>query len=275
VGYPLKNAGTITKLIPTGSARRKIQTKPEASITKNATLSDPATRNDLIQWLNTLQEHVYKLRVNQFIFKTIWKLVQENPELMKRQSHIYAWLHDMYAEAMAMAIRRLCDPDDRTVSIVRFLRFVKRDPSIISRAAYAALFPMDFVSAAGLPHEVGAIHRELIINKSYDQLVGKDIPQPRGKEISKEISQLTRLAENSIDYAHKRIAHFDKQPPTKFPTLEDIDAIIENATRLLQKYICLLKAAEFDFGIYFQYDWLAPLRVPWLPDDAVLRGGFK
>lgn len=235
--------------------------------------TDPTTREELIAWLEMLHTVIYELRVKRHIFKTIWRLIEENPELRQRQSHVYVWLHDLYAEGMAMAIRRLCDPDDRTVSLVRFLRFVKRDPSVISRAAYGDLFPVDTITSPGLPQEVRSFLRERLINEGYDQTVGKDVLQPRGKDIGKEIGELTRLAANVVEYANKRIAHHDKTPPSTFPTLADIDSVIEHASDLVQKYLLLLKATSTDMGVRFQYDWLAPLRVAWLPDHPVRNGG--
>jgi hypothetical protein len=240
-----------------------------------AIADDPTSREGLVKWLEMLHDFVYELRTKQFIFKTIWRLVEENPELRARQSHIYVWLHDLYAEGMAMAIRRLCDRDDRTVSIVRFLQFVKRDPSVISRAAYGDLFPQDTITAPGLPQAVRSLLRERIINEGYDQSVGKDVLQPRGKDIGKEIGELTRLAASIVEYANRRVAHHDKTPPSTFPTLTDIDLVLDHAAELVQKYVLLLKATSTDLRVHFQYDWLAPLRVPWLPDHAVRNGGFK
>ena len=237
-------------------------------------IADPTNRDELVDWLKIVHDHVYDLKVKQFMFKTVWRLIDENPELQKRQSHLYMWLHDLYAEGMAMAIRRLCDNDPRTVSLVRFLAFVKRDPSVISRTAYGERFPADTITAPGLPADVKAVLRDHLINRGYDQTAGEGILQPRGKDLGKEIGELKRLADEIVEYATKRIAHFDKEPPTQFPTLKAIDAVIDHATELVRKYNLLLKAVDVDLGVHFQYDWLAPLRVTWLPDWAAFGGGF-
>jgi hypothetical protein len=237
-------------------------------------VADPTTREELITWLKTLQDQIYELRVKRFIFDTTWRLIQENPELQNRQSHIYGWLHDMYAEAMAMAIRRLCDPDTDTISLVRFLDFVKRDLGAVSRDSYAALFPEDTIAAPGLPKEARSLLREHLIKNGYDQTVGQDVAQPRGKDVRKEVRELTQLSESIIDYANKRIAHHVKTPPTKFPELGEINTVIDHATEIVQKYLLLLTATSTDMDVHFQYDWLAPFRVPWLPDRAVRNGEF-
>ena len=87
----------------------------------------------------------------------------------------------------------------------------------------------------------------------------------------KEIGELKRLADEIVEYATKRLADFDKVPPTKFPSLDAIDAVIEHATDVVKKYSLLLKAVDTDMDVHFQYDWLAPFRVTWLPDSVWLK----
>jgi HEPN superfamily AbiU2-like protein len=238
-------------------------------------IADPTNRDELIEWLKVIHDHVYDLRSKQFIFGHVWRLIRENPELQKRQSHLYLWIYNLYVEGMAMAIRRLCDDDDRTVSLVRFLGFVKKDPSVISRASYGSLFPADTIGHPALPGEVKAALRDHLINRGYDQTVGEGVSQPRGKDLRKEISELTRLADEIVDYATKRVAHFDKEPPKQYPGLESIDRVIEQSSAIVQKYYLLLKAVDMDMNVYFHYDWFAPLRVTWLPDKAWFAGGFE
>lgn len=243
-------------------------------MSKEGLIADPASRAELIEWLRVISDQVSDLRAKRLIFRTIWRLIEENPELQKRQSHVFLWIHNLYVEGMAMAVRRLCDVDPRTISLVRFLSFVKKDPSVISRMAYGNLFPADTISTPALPADVKAALRDHLINRGYDQVVGNGVEQPRGKDLSREISELKTLADEILEYATKRLAHFDKEPPSRFPSIDAIDVVIDHATDLVKKYYLLLTAIDMDLDIHFQYDWLAPLRVTWLPDSAVRDGGF-
>jgi hypothetical protein len=232
---------------------------------KKSSVGPPQTREELIQWLRTLQDQVLSLRLNQQIFKSVWHLIETNPELQARQSHLYGWIHNMYAEGMAMAVRRLCDSDERTISLVRFLTFVKSDPTVISRNAYAALFPEDTINHPALPKEVRLALRNHVINTGYDKLVGENAAAPDKRQLGKEIGELKRLAATIIGYAHKRIAHHDVDPPKSFPTLEEIDSVIDLAAKIIQKYLALFEAVHNEMdSVVMQYDWMAPLRVPWL-----------
>lgn len=220
----------------------------------------------MVAWLKTISDVVYELNVKRYMFRQVWRLIEDNPQLAKRQSHVYGWLHDLYAEAMAMAVRRLCDNDDRTVSLVRFLATVKRHPQLVSRTAYASLVPEDTFKAPGLPRKVSLMLRDQMITRAYDEMFGAGVDQPRGKQIGKEIGTLRRLATNIVEYANKRIAHHDKEPPRQFPELTEIDAVIDNAIAIVQKYLLLLTAVSTEFRVIFQYDLMSPFRVAWLPD---------
>src|SRR5207248_2291579 len=92
---------------------------------------------------------------------------------------------------------RCCNEDDRTVSLARFLAFVKRDTTVISREAYGNLFPADTISPPAMPGEVKAWLREHLINRGYDHTVGEGIVQPRGRDL-KEIGELKRLADEIV-----------------------------------------------------------------------------
>ena len=223
-------------------------------------------RDEVVRLLETIERQVYDLRLRQFIFNRVWSVVSEHPKLATMSSHIFPWLYFGHLEACVMAVRRLCDEDDRTVSLVRFLLLLKRAPALVSRSAYGALFPAETVNAPSVPEPVRRLMRERIIENGYDLTVGVGLDQPRGKDFRKEIAELKRLASNVITYANKRVAHHDQEAPSAFATVTDLDNFISRATEIIVKYTLLLKAQTADMNIYFQYDWLAPLRIAWLPE---------
>ena len=231
----------------------------------DSVIADPVTRDDLLIWLQRIAQALYELRIKHYIFKAVWRLIEDNPELRKRNSHVYGWLQDSHAEASAMAIRRLCDKDDRTISLLRFLNFIKRDPSVVSRQVYMTLFHEGSFNLRRIPRSVKLEIIDRLASSEYDKLVGRAAPQPRGKDIAKEIGALQRLAAGVIEYANKRIAHHDKIPPLRFPALLELDSVIEHATAIVEKYLFLLTGEVADLTVAFQYDVLAPFRVSWLP----------
>jgi hypothetical protein len=229
----------------------------------------------LREWLKILEDAIDRMRVDQHIFRAVFKIIEENPALNSHPSHLYAWMYDNYLERMAMGVRRLRDQRHDTISLTRFLRRIKGDPTVISREFYASHFPAIFPHIPRATKEEKAVLRRRIVDEEYDRMVGPGLHQPSAEILEMQIQWLNTLGTPVVDYATKRIAHHDELPPTDYPTLDDVDTFIEFAEELLKIYIVLLTAVSRDFSVNFQYDWLAPLRVTWLPDNAWLAGRFN
>ena len=225
----------------------------------------------LKDWLKVLEDALYKMRVDQEIFRGVFDIIENNKELQTRQSHFYAWMYDNYVERMAMGVRRLRDSRPKTISITTFLRRLMGDPSVVSRKYYFSCFRPDHLHIPMLPKAQNDQLRRQAINGGYDKLVGEGLQQPDGHTIECEIAWLEGFGAPVVEYATKRIAHHDENPPTTFPTLVDVDAFIEYAEKLLQKYIVLVTCASMDFDPHFQYDWRSPFRITWLPDAGWLK----
>jgi|GEM_PF-1334762 len=226
----------------------------------------------LKEWLKVLEDAVYKMRVDQHVFRSVFDIIEKSDELQKRPSHFYAWMYDNYVERMAMGIRRLRDTRPKTISITTFLRRIKGDPTVISRKYYFTHFPPDFLRVSMLPKEQNDLLRTRTINREYDRLVGGEgLAQPTAELLDSEIAWLDMFGEPVVTYATKVIAHHDEKPPQAFPTLDDVDTFIDYAEELVKKYIVLVNGVSQEFGVHFQYDWLAPLRVTWLPQAEWFR----
>lgn len=175
-------------------------------------------------------------------------------------------MRDNYIERMAMGVRRLRDPRKKTISITTFLRRIKGDPTVISRRYYFTHFPPDFLRILMLPKEQNDLLREQTINREYDRLVGEGLAQPIAELLESEIAWLDMFGDPVVEYATKVIAHHDEEPPQAYPTLDDVDTFIDYAEELVKKYIVVVNGVSQEFGVHFQYDWMAPLRVAWIPE---------
>ena len=215
----------------------------------------------LKDWLKVLEDAVHRIRVDQRIFREVFAIIDANEELAKRPSHIFAWMYDNYVERMAMGVRRLRDARSGTVSIVKMLRRITGNPAVISRKYYRSLFNSNYMP--GLSQR----DRDAFIDRQYDGFVGSGQQQPNTFDLESEMIWLETFGAPVVEYATKRIAHHDEDPPTQFPTLDDVDAFIEYAEELVRKYIILAGGPAVYFDANFSYDWLAPLRVPWIPSD--------
>lgn len=109
--------------------------------------------------------------------------------------------------------------------------------------------------------------RHQTINREYDRLVGEGLAQPSAELLDSEIAWLDMFGEPVVEYATKVVAHHDEEPPQAFPTLNDVDTFINYAEELVKKYIVMIKGVSQEFDVHFQYDWLAPLRITWIPEE--------
>lgn len=219
----------------------------------------------LKEWLTILEAAMLRMRSDQYIFREVFAIIDANAELAKRPSHLFAWMYDNYVERMAMGVRRLRDSRSGTVSIVKLLRRISGDPTVISRKHYRSLFTSSYMPG------LNQTDRDAFIDHQYDGLVGAGLQRPHVFDLESEMIWLDTFGEPVVEYANKRIAHHDEAPPTEFPTLDDVDAFIEYAEELVRKYIILVGGPAVYFDANFVYDWLAPLRVPWIPDEERAR----
>ncbi|HKO58568.1 MAG TPA: hypothetical protein VJ276_22065 [Thermoanaerobaculia bacterium] len=213
----------------------------------------------LKDWLKVLEEAMLRMRKDQYIFRELSRSSTAIPNSHSVPVTFFACMYDNYVERMAMGVRRLRDARPGTLSIVKLLRRISGDPTVISRKHYLSLF-----TSAYMP-DLNARDREAFIHRQYDDLVGVGLQRPEVSDLESEIAWLEAFGAPAVKYATKRIAHHDDKPPTEFPTLDDVDAFIEYAEELLRQYIILVGGPAVYFDTSFVYDRLAPLRVPWIP----------
>jgi hypothetical protein len=223
------------------------------------------TLADLKDWLKVLEDAIWRMRVDQHIFRAVFHIIETNPQLQKRQSHLYIWMYDNYVERMAMGVRRLRDPRRGTISLTKFLRRLSGNPSLVSRAFYFSHFPADFPRIPRATKPQKAFLRKSFLNREYDRIVGEGLSQPTAEQFENEVAWLDSFGAPVVEYATRRIAHHDEVPPTTFPSLDDVDTFIEYAEELFRKYNVLVNATSTYLDAHINYDWMAPLRIAWLP----------
>jgi len=227
-----------------------------ASMSTNAALDLRKAK----RWLKILHGQVLQLRHDQEIWHAIQTMISANSELHRR-SAFYGWLNNIYVSAMAMAIRRQTDTDTRSISMLRFLKLLKGNPSLVSRQRYRALFQRSPFEA-----EVAAMGftPKGIADQDYDRIVGKRKSQPTSDDFQAEINRLTRVTNNIVRLANKRIAHHDTTSPRRLPTFAEVSIAIDYLENLVRKYKLLFEAVSPSMAVTHTDDWTAIFRSPWL-----------
>lgn len=180
---------------------------------------------------------------------------------LHQPSEFYRWAKDMYVSGMAMSIRRQTDDDSRSVSLYRFLKLLKGNPSLVSRQRYRSLFSGDvFVEQLkdlGLKGDY--------YNDQYDELVGPGKMQPSIDDMQAELDELERVTVKITTFADKVIAHHDEKKPEDLPKFSEVDDAIRFLENLVRRYRLLFEATSMSTDVAFQYDWKAIFRIAWIP----------
>lgn len=221
---------------------------------------DAADYERAMKWLKELTDDVLRLRLDERVWREVQEIIASNPKL-HIPSEFYRWMRDMYVSGIAMGIRRLTDDDTRAVSLLRFLKLVKGNSSIVSRRRYRALFKKEDSLVQQLD-ELG--FTKGYIDEGYDQLVGEGKSQPTAEDIQAEIDELQRVTGKFVTFATKVIAHKDQQRPDELPKFGEVDEAVAYFEQVIQRYQGLLRATHLSMEVTFQYDWKAVFRVPWI-----------
>lgn len=213
----------------------------------------------LDQWLEHLRDEVINLALDDHVFWRIQEIIETNQQLHV-PSEFYGWLGRMYVSGMSMAIRRQVDDDSRTDSFVRFLSRVKGSVGLLSRTRYRELYKS----------------RELryLADKAYNRLAGRGVQYPVVARIDRDIRALKRLSANIAAYADRVVAHADKTPPAVVPKFREVRRVIRCLECLVQRYIQLFRAVDWDPRVTIVYDWEAPFRVAWLVSTEELANSL-
>jgi len=198
--------------------------------------------------------------MDKFVYDKLQEIIARNAEL-HRPSEFYTWMHNMYVGGIAIAIRRQVDERRDTISFVRFLRRLQKNPAIVSLEHYRSLWDPADPAHAQL-RGLGLFER--VRDKGYAHFVGRGKEQPTKAEFEKEIRELQDLSGRVVDFASSMVAHTGQERPDELPTFGEVNKVIDHLDALLRKYVLLFRAVDLDTGIYFQYDWTAIFRVPWI-----------
>src|SRR5262245_55027308 len=100
-------------------------------------------------WLEKIREDVEDALFRRRIFQDVRAMIDENP-LIRRVSSFWDWMAGVYEDSAAMAVRRQLDNRNDSVSLVRLLTEIRRDPQVLSRSRFVALYDAEMQPAAEL-----------------------------------------------------------------------------------------------------------------------------
>jgi hypothetical protein len=184
---------------------------------RDATLSGvtaPAADHDALfakwsGWLDQLNREMIWLHLHRDIWRKLTDaIVKEAPE---SSSVFIDHYKTLYVGGICMAIRRLLDKDDQSVSLRRLLVDVQRNPQAMSVDRWASRLPADL--------EENWRQRDLA------DFIGAWAPNGRHVDpsiVTADIAALDEQCEAVVHYATRRHAHLDQRGSERELTFSDI-----------------------------------------------------
>lgn len=205
-----------------------------------------------LRWLKIIEEDVQRLLVNRNIFWELQEIVKANANLRKPSS-FYGYLGDTFIAYISMGIRRQIKNDENSISFVRLLDDISKNPSSLTRTYFKSLYT-GFVVAHWA-------------DRDFNKYAGTGAHISPSLVLS-DLLQLKDVARKVEKWADKRIAHRDRSHPKNVPTFREVDSCLDTLNKLYCKYHLLFhaKAMQSLMPVY-QYDWKEIFTVPWIPKD--------
>jgi hypothetical protein len=164
-------------------------------------------------------------------------------------------LRPMYAEAQAMAVRRLADAGRRHRSLLRLLNDMAQRPTVLSRRQYVAHFQRpndpDFLTHG---------------DDEFDRLAGhgaKHFPKRKLVELSQELIAVATVVKTYVD---EQIAHA-ASGSTATLTFGQLKDAIHKVSGIYQQIGVVLNATHYEYEPVIQVPWEGVFSEGLFPED--------
>jgi AbiU2 len=202
-------------------------------------------------WVDDIDKDLTDVAIARYVWRTINRIVADHPAIPP--SFLFDVQARNYAAAQTIAVRRHVDRDPRSVTMIRLLSAIRDSPEVLSRQRLVSRYPW------GIQH---------LGDRQFDDWAGSDATHVDLAMVTTDIDKLIASTESIQHYVNKHIAHLDeKRVSAAVPTFDDLDNAIDTLFELFRKYALMLTG--HDRAVMEpvpQYDWLAPLRMPWITE---------
>ncbi len=160
------------------------------------------------EWITgDLREHMNRMSGMREVFRSWNDLLGETNHPPHVNGMFHAWVVDNYVKGLAVAVRTACDDSRRSKSLLRLLRSVKRQHSLLAPAIDPSIIQDDIDELLGLSDKV----------KQYVNMrvahVGQRPPRYDGLSV-RDIHQAADRAYEIYHRWHERICNVVLYPPT-------------------------------------------------------------
>lgn len=202
------------------------------------------------KWIDELGDEITNLWWQRLVYSEVREIVRSNVAIHE-PGDFFHWLSVWYSSSMAVAVRRLGDRHQNSISYRKLLEGIRDHPDIISRTRFKKRF-------------VGGVYQEFQADLDLDNHIGAGREHIDPAFVTKEIHELETRTASLKHYVDKRVAHHDKKEFNAVPPYSDLDDAIDFLWRLHQRYYPIFRSWPFGDFPSFGYDWKKVFRYAWL-----------
>lgn len=201
-------------------------------------------------WLGQIDREVTDLFLSRHIWRSLQQVIGDHPAMPS--SVYFEWQAQCYAAAQAVAVRRQREVKDGVITLGRLMTEMAETPELLTRQRYVSMYDW------GMQH---------LGDRHFDRWAPSGGAHLDGAVVGDDLVSLLKRAENIKRYVDKRLAHYEKpRPAGKVPSFADLDDAVEALGEMYRKYAGLLTGGDrIEMTPAIQYDWMAPFRMPWIP----------
>lgn len=162
----------------------------------------------------------------------------------------------MYVAYQVMAVRRLADQDDRTMSLRLLLEQVLNNPQFLSREVHVWRW---------LDANPDLDWAERTANREYDQWFGEGSLVPPDQVVFQDIKRLKADTSVVKDYGDKVIAHLSRQKLSEPLTLDRLEKAVDDVVDLFRHWSIIIAGSDHYVGAAVDGDWRLPFAQTLMP----------
>jgi hypothetical protein len=215
--------------------------------------SSSARANKFSRWkrqFKVIKNSVRDIAFRRFIYREVTRIIEKNAQL-NVPSAFYDWMRIVYVTDMTISIRRLVDWHKDTISFVRLMEEIMKQPDVITRRRFTQPYK-GFLKGFG--------------NRDFDGFAKPGQNILNWRVIGRHRKMLVRSQRTIRGFINKHVAHSNRYGLRKFPTYAELEQCLDTLELLVKKYALLFEQTSLDpVAPVIQYDWKAPFRVAWLP----------
>ena len=200
--------------------------------------------------------------------REMWKAVSE-AMVERAQGTPQTWLNHyqrLYVDGQVMALRRLIRSGGKdTITLIKLMESIIKHPEPLGLERYLHRWSQQNDSPLML--DLG--------RRDYEELWSDGIGNLDLDKVYRDKAELNRIAGKVIDFADRSVAHVVDGRP-HFPlTFAELDAAIDGASEVFQRYTGLVTTTYYAHTPVVQEDWMSTFYRPifpapdwWTPPDG-------